>query len=46
MKLVDVQALILQECPYAYYIHCFAHQWQLTLVALAKEVVDVHAFLF
>ena len=39
-----LQALILQECPYAYYVHCFVHQLQLTLVASAKEVVDVHAF--
>ena len=21
-----LQALILQECPYAYYVHCLAHQ--------------------
>nr|XP_025702624.1 zinc finger MYM-type protein 1-like [Arachis hypogaea] len=39
-----LQALIIQECPYAYYVHCFAHQLQLALVAAAKEVVDVHAF--
>ncbi|QHN96174.1 uncharacterized protein [Arachis hypogaea] len=40
----ELQALIIQECPYAYYVHCFAHQLQLALVAAAKEVVDVHAF--
>ncbi|XP_016204605.1 zinc finger MYM-type protein 1-like [Arachis ipaensis] len=39
-----LQALIIQECPYAFYVHCFAHQLQLVLVAAAKEVVDVHAF--
>ncbi|XP_025661863.1 uncharacterized protein [Arachis hypogaea] len=39
-----LQALIIQECPYAYYVHCFAHQLQLALVAAAKEVVDVYAF--
>ncbi|XP_057723537.1 uncharacterized protein LOC130939451 [Arachis stenosperma] len=39
-----LQALIIQECLYAYYVHCFAHQLQLALVAAAKEVVDVHAF--
>ena len=27
-----LQALILNDCPYAYYIHCFAHRLQLTLV--------------
>ncbi|XP_039144034.1 zinc finger MYM-type protein 1-like [Dioscorea cayenensis subsp. rotundata] len=27
-----LQALILQECPYAYYVHCLAHQLQLALV--------------
>ncbi|XP_015965739.1 uncharacterized protein LOC107489497 [Arachis duranensis] len=39
-----LQALIIQECPYGYYVHCFAHQLQLALVAVAKEVVDAHAF--
>ncbi|XP_071741374.1 uncharacterized protein [Rutidosis leptorrhynchoides] len=39
-----LQALILKECPYAYYIHCFAHQLQLALVAASKEVVEVHKF--
>jgi hypothetical protein len=28
--------LIMQESPSAYYIHCFAHQLQLVLVAVAK----------
>ncbi|XP_071689001.1 uncharacterized protein [Rutidosis leptorrhynchoides] len=39
-----LQALMLKECPYAYYIHCFAHQLQLALVAASKEVVEVHKF--
>ncbi|XP_071701334.1 uncharacterized protein [Rutidosis leptorrhynchoides] len=39
-----LQALILKECPYAYYIHCFAHQLQLALVSASKEVVEVHKF--
>jgi len=39
-----LQALVLQECPYAYYVHCLAHQLQLALVAAAKEAVDVHNF--
>ncbi|XP_047270489.1 uncharacterized protein LOC124899598 [Capsicum annuum] len=33
----DLKALILQETPSAYCIHCFAHQLQLTLVAVAKK---------
>ncbi|XP_071741139.1 uncharacterized protein [Rutidosis leptorrhynchoides] len=40
----DTNGLILKECPYAYYIHCFAHQMQLALVAASKEVVEVHKF--
>nr|KYP64740.1 Zinc finger MYM-type protein 1 [Cajanus cajan] len=39
-----LQALILQECPYAYYVHCLAHQLQLALVAASKDSSDVHAF--
>ncbi|GKB87969.1 zinc finger MYM-type protein 1-like protein [Tanacetum coccineum] len=37
-----LQALILKECPYAYYVHCFAHQLQLALVLASKEVAKVH----
>ena len=32
-----LKTLILQENPRAYYVHCFAHQLQLTLVAVAKK---------
>ncbi|XP_023755980.1 uncharacterized protein LOC111904445 [Lactuca sativa] len=39
-----LQALLLKECPYAYYIHCFAHQLQLALVAASKDVSEVHNF--
>ncbi|GJR01118.1 zinc finger MYM-type protein 1-like protein [Tanacetum coccineum] len=35
-----LQALILKECPYAYYVHCFAHQLQLALVSASKEVAE------
>ncbi|KAH9742796.1 TTF-type domain-containing protein [Citrus sinensis] len=31
-----LQALILKDCPYAYYIHCLAHRLQLTLVAASR----------
>ena len=29
-------------CPYTYYIHCFAHNLQLALVAASKEVNYAH----
>ncbi|KAK9683222.1 hypothetical protein RND81_10G124500 [Saponaria officinalis] len=39
-----LQALFLKECPYAYYVHCFAHRLQLCLNAAAKGVRDVWQF--
>jgi len=39
-----LQALISNDCPYAYYIHCFAHRLQLALVAESKEVIPGHQF--
>ncbi|XP_073024182.1 uncharacterized protein [Primulina eburnea] len=33
-----LQALFLKDCPYAYYVHCFAHRLQLTLVSAAKDI--------
>ncbi|QHO37756.1 Zinc finger MYM-type protein [Arachis hypogaea] len=39
-----LQALFLKDCPYAYYIHCFAHRLQLALVAASREVIPVHQF--
>ncbi|KAM5580830.1 hypothetical protein ABKV19_010172 [Rosa sericea] len=39
-----LQALFLEECPYAYYVHCFAHRLQLTLNATAKGVHDIWQF--
>ncbi|XP_026452251.1 uncharacterized protein LOC113352670 [Papaver somniferum] len=30
-----LQALFLRDCPYAYYVHCFAHRLQLALVEAA-----------
>src|SRR5688572_23216222 len=35
-----LKTLIMQESPSAYYIHCFAHQLQLVLVAVAKGNSD------
>ena len=34
-----LQVLILNDCPYAYYIHCFSHRLQLALVGASKAVV-------
>jgi hypothetical protein len=39
-----LQALVSNNCPYAYYIHCFAYRLQLALVAASKEVISVHQF--
>ncbi|XP_057247404.1 uncharacterized protein LOC104884624 [Beta vulgaris subsp. vulgaris] len=35
-----LQALFIDDCPYAYYVHCLAHQLQLSLIAAAREVSD------
>nr|XP_051206432.1 uncharacterized protein LOC127321430 [Lolium perenne] len=35
-----LKKLIMDESPSAYYVHCFSHQLQLTLVAVAKESGD------
>nr|AFK47566.1 unknown [Lotus japonicus] len=43
-EFTGLHTLILQECPYAYNVHCLAHQLQLALVDSAKEVVDVYVF--
>ncbi|XP_023766688.1 uncharacterized protein LOC111915248 [Lactuca sativa] len=34
-----LQALVLKDCPYAYYVHCFAHRLQLALVAASREII-------
>ena len=39
-----LQALFLNDCHYAYYVHCFAHRLQLALVAASKEVIPIHNF--
>lgn len=36
-----LKSLILRESPCAFYVHCFAHQLQLTLVAIAKDHLQV-----
>ena len=35
-----LKTLILKENPYAFYIHCFAHQIQLALVMVAKKHIQ------
>ncbi|XP_049358480.1 uncharacterized protein LOC125823101 [Solanum verrucosum] len=39
-----LKTLIMKDSPSAYYIHCFAHQLQLILVAIAKKHLDVEDF--
>ena len=39
-----LKILILRENESAYYIHCFAHQLQLPLVAMAKKNSDISWF--
>ncbi|XP_071719297.1 uncharacterized protein [Rutidosis leptorrhynchoides] len=39
-----LQALVANDCPYAYYVHCFAHRLQLALVASSREVIPIHQF--
>ena len=39
-----LKTLIMKESPFAYYIHCFAHQLQLVPVAVAKGNTDCKTF--
>ncbi|XP_022859730.1 zinc finger MYM-type protein 1-like [Olea europaea var. sylvestris] len=39
-----LKALILKENPSAYYIHCFTHQLQLALVAVAQKYPKIKTF--
>ncbi|RWR82286.1 zinc finger MYM-type protein 1-like protein [Cinnamomum micranthum f. kanehirae] len=43
-ELNGLQRLIQNENPSAFYVHCFAHQLQLTLVAVAKDNNLIDAF--
>ncbi|XP_022895247.1 zinc finger MYM-type protein 1-like [Olea europaea var. sylvestris] len=36
--------LFLKDCPYAYYVHCFAHRLQLTLISATRDVSDINSF--
>ncbi|KDO40671.1 hypothetical protein CISIN_1g047049mg, partial [Citrus sinensis] len=33
----------MRDCPYAYYVHCFAHRLQLALVKIFKDVPVCHS---
>ena len=39
-----LKTLIMKESPTAYYVHCFAHQLQFVLVAVAKGDVGCQTF--
>ena len=39
-----LQAQFLKECPYAYYVHCFAHRLQLALVGSSTKEIGVCLF--
>ena len=41
-----LKAKILQENKSAYYVHCFAHQLQLVIVAVAKKHEDISDFFY
>ena len=40
-----LKALVSNDCPYAYYIHCFAHRLQLALVVASKKLFLFKVFL-
>ena len=41
-----LKAIILKENDCAYYVHCFAHQLQLALVAVAKNHVEINSLFY
>ncbi|CAL8116952.1 unnamed protein product [Prunus armeniaca] len=43
-ELNGLKTKILREQPCAYYVHCFDHQLQLALVAVAKKNIDIASF--
>ncbi|XP_024994025.1 zinc finger MYM-type protein 1-like [Cynara cardunculus var. scolymus] len=40
----DLQALILEDCKYAYYVRCLAHRLQLALMVASQRVVALCKF--
>ena len=43
-ELNGLKTLISKDNPLAYYVHCFAHQLQLTFVAVAKNHIQITTF--
>jgi hypothetical protein len=43
-ELHGLKTLVLAENPHAFYVHCFAHQLQLVVVAVVKGVLAVGNF--
>ena len=43
-ELNRLKTLILKDNPSAYYVHCFAHKLQLTLVVVAKNHIKIATF--
>ena len=41
-----LKTLILKENKSAFYVHCFAYQFQLTLVAIAKNHINIAEFFY
>ena len=41
-----LKTLILKENKSAFYVHCFAHQLQLTLVAVIKNHINIAEFFY
>ncbi|XP_075483719.1 uncharacterized protein LOC142523872 [Primulina tabacum] len=39
-----LQALLMKDCSFAYYVHCFAHRLQLALTAAAEKEVFIWLF--
>ncbi|XP_073024190.1 uncharacterized protein [Primulina eburnea] len=39
-----LQALFLEDCQYAYYVHCFANRLQLALVSAAEKEISIWLF--
>ena len=43
-QLNGLKNLVLDENPHAFYVHCFAHQLQLVIVAVVKGILAVSDF--
>ena len=41
-----LKTLILKKNKLAFYVHCFAHQFQLTLVAIVKNHINIAEFFY